>query len=367
MPYIPMNIVQFSIEYRMGCVIAPKRYAIDDLNAATHSDDLYSDFSGLFLEESELIFVKIPAFPADARDVVAVPSDMILSVHPLNRAAMRMIETKVEKKLIGEPVGEELCREVLAFRNRELAYRGGDFLMRLFGIDDRSSLQAVSGSWFEVLCKFRENQNFKPATILEFMMTYERSKDFNRNDVGVLEDAASLLKQYSGMPDGWTPKRGKSSPLDTVLKRLREVAALRSELLESGETAFTGIIKRVNSNPVFEEINGELKFGEDSPLRGFQTIMIYLKLREFVRNRLTGDTAARFLFFVKEMLALMPVETTVALYLAGMRFGIHEFVSLFTFAIHPPVVKPVEEEMFEVRSMKFEVKKQKSKRKKKEG
>ena len=337
MPYIPMNIVQFSIEYRMGCIIAPKRYAIDDLNAATHSDDLYRDFSGLFLEESELIFVRIPDFSAEDGDVVRIPSDKIVSVHPLNRAVKRMIETKVEGELIGEPAGEELCNEVLTFRNRELAYRGGDFLFRLFGIDDCPSLHALSSSWFEVLGKFRGDQNFRPVSILEFMMTYERTKAFNTNDVGVLEDAASLLKKYCGMPDGWAPKKGKDSPLNIVLSRLKGVAELRSELLESGETDFLKIIERVNSLPVFEDINGDLKFDDDAAFRGFQTIMIYLKLREFIRNSLNGDNAASFYYFVKEMLALMPAETAVALCFTGMRFGIHEFVSLFIYAKNPPL------------------------------
>ena len=38
----------------------------------------------------------------------------------------------------------------------------------------------------------------------------------------------------------------------------------------------------------------------------------------------------------------MPKETITALYLAGQRFGINEFVPLFLFMNHPPKLKPIE-------------------------
>lgn len=342
MPYIPKNLVQFSIEYRMGRIIAPKRYAIDDLNAATHSDDLYNHFCGLFLEESEIIFVKIPQFENTENDVVLVPSDEVISVHPLSDSSAGFIAAKVDRELLGEPLGEELYREVLEYRNREIATRGGEFLMRLFGIEGYGFIEPIAKSWFEAIEKFRKDQNYFPESLLDFMMTYERTKAFNKNDVGVLEDAASLLKQYSGLPDGWSPMEGEDSPLVKVLERLKKVAVLRGEILSSDKKSLVDIIERVNCTPVFEEINNDLAIGGQAPLRFFQILMIYLKLRELIRLRLTGDTAARFYFFAKDILLMMPKEGAVALYLAGMRFGVNEFVSMFVFVKYPPLTRPVD-------------------------
>jgi hypothetical protein len=335
----------------MGCISAPKEFITEELNAAAYSAESITHFVGLFTEESDVVFVKFSQFKevVDSR-FISFLSENVLSIHPLDSSVSRIIEHKVDGILIGEAVSFELREEFISFRNKEIAYRGAGFLMRLFGVEDLCFLEATASEWFKALEKFRADQNFVPATLLEFIMTYERTRDFNRNDVGVLEDSARLLKQFYGLPDGYKPgskvKGGKK--LEWVYSHLQLVASLRNELLSLGDFSFISIINKINSIPVFAEFNSDLKRNENEPERFFQVMMIYLKLREMIRVGLKGGKAMNFWYFVKEIIAVMPKEAILALYMAGMRFGVNEFVSLFGFINNTPQNRTVEKVVMQI-------------------
>ncbi len=313
-----------------------------------------------------MIFIGFSRFSVDKKTgYITVFSEDVESVHPLRLEASQMLPQLIEKGLISEPVEKSLRRKLISFRNKELAGRGSGFLMRLFGIEDTTFLDGLGKVWFKSLEKYKEDQNFTPVALPEYLMTYERTRNFNKNAVGILEDTASLIKQLYGLPDGYHPaplmgtetlfpENSEISPEkpigsdegenhhDWVYLRLKQIAEVRKELLDSKEISFISVLERVNSNRVFTEFNDDLRAMESEPESWFQVIMIYLQFRLKIREGIQGDNAIRFWYFVKDVLMIMPKETITALYLAGQRFGINEFVPLFLFMNHPPKLKPIE-------------------------
>lgn len=366
MNYLPLHIINFSTQYRMGCISAPSQFIMNELNAAACPAESITYFSGLFKEESEVIFIGFSRYSVDEKTgYITIFSEDVLTVHPLSLEASQMMPQLIEKGLISEPVERGLRDKIISFRNKELAGRGSGFLMRLFGIEDTTFLDGLGKIWFKSLEKYMGDQNFAPATLPEHLMTYERTRNFNKNAIGILEDAASLIKQLYRLPDGYQPSSGKDSETlfpenneivserltglkgvedhhEWVYPRLKQIAEVRKELLDSKEISFVSVLERVNSNPVFTEFNNDLRAMESEPDRWFQVIMIYLQFRLKIREGIQGDNAVRFWYFVKDILMIMPKETITALYLAGQRFGINEFVPLFGFVNNPPKSKPSE-------------------------
>lgn len=366
MNYLPLHIINFSTQYRMGCISAPIEFIMNELNAATCPAESISYLSGLFKEESDVIFIGFSRYNTDTKSGhITIFSEDVETVHPLSFEASQMMPQIIEKGLISEPVEKRLREKLISFRNKELAGRGSGFLMRLFGVQDTTFLDELGKIWFKTLEKYLGDQNFPPVTLPEYLMTYERTRNFNKNAVGILEDSASLVKQFYGLPDGYHPESVKVSETlfpesngilaerqmgpdevqnhhEWVYLRLKQIAEIRKELLDSKEISFISILERVNSGKVFSEFNHDLRATESEPERWFQVIMIYLQLRVKIREGIQGDNAVRFWYFVKDVLMIMPKETMTALYLAGQRFGINEFVPLFVFMNHPPKSRPAE-------------------------
>ena len=366
MYYLPLHIINFSTQYRMGCISAPSKFLMNELNAAACPAESIAYFSGLFKEESDVIFIGFSLFASDKKTgYTTIFSEDVLTVHPLGIIAAQMMPQLIDRDLISEPVEKNLREKLISFRNKELAGRGSGFLMRLFGIEDTTFLDGLGKIWVRSLEKYMTDQNFVPATLADYLMTYERTRNFNKNAVGILEDTASLIKQLYGLPDGYHPaplmgtetlfpENSEISPEkpigsdegenhhDWVYLRLKQIAEVRKELLDSKEISFISVLERVNSNRVFTEFNNDLRAMESEPERWFQVIMIYLQFRLKIREGIQGDNAIRFWYFVKDVLMIMPKETITALYLAGQRFGINEFVPLFLFMNHPPKLKPIE-------------------------
>lgn len=361
MNYLPLHIINFSTQFRMGFINAPSQFVMNELNAAACPAESISYLPGLFNEESDLIFIGFTRFKKDEMTgFITIFSEDIESIHPLSSECAQILPQLIEKELIVEPVEKGLREKLISFRNSELAGRGSAFLMRLFGVEDVMFLDGLGKTWFNILEKYSIDQNFPSSTLPEYLMTYERTKNFHKNGVGILEDTASLIKQFYGLPDGYHPQPlmengtlfpetigilsdepSSSDPefnhFDWVYSRLKKVANLRMELLDRRETDFITVLQSVNANPVVGEFNKDLRASRSEPERWFQVIMIYLQLRLKIREGIQGDNAVRFWFFVKDFLIIMPKETITALYLAGIRFGINEFVPLFVFVNHPPL------------------------------
>lgn len=370
--YLPLHIINFSTQYRMGCISAPIKFVMNELNAAACPAESISYLSGLFKEESDVIFIGFTRYTTDKKNGhITIFSDDVETVHPLSREASKMMPQLIQRELISEPVEKELRDKLMAFRNKELAERGSGFLMRLFGIEDTIFLEGLAKIWYKSIEKYITDQNFAPSTLPEHLMTYERTKNFNKNAIGILEDTASLIKQFYGLPDGYHPAPVKddgalfpeNSELfleesisskevenhhDWVYTRLKQIAGVRRELLDLQEVSFISILERVNSDGVFKEFNDDLRAMESEPERWFQVIMIYLQFRLKIREGIQGDDAGRFWHFVKDVLIVMPKETITALFLMGQRFGINEFVPLFVFVKNPPKLVPAEIPVAEV-------------------
>ncbi len=366
MYYLPLHIINFSTQYRMGCISAPSKFLMNELNAAACPAESIAYFSGLFKEESDVIFIGFSLFASDKKTgYTTIFSEDVLTVHPLSIIAAQMMPQLIDRDLISEPVEKNLREKLISFRNEELAGRGSGFLMRLFGIEDTTFLDGLGKIWVRSLEKYMTDQNFVPATLADYLMTYERTRNFNKNAVGILEDSASLIKQFYGLPDGYHPapvqenetlfpedgevlstppavSTGAEDHHEWVYLRLKQIAEVRKELLGSEEISFISVLERVNSNPVFTEFNNDLRAMESEPERWFQVIMIYLQLRSKIRVGIQADNAVRFWFFIKDILMIMPKETIIALYLAGQRFGINEFVPLFGFVNNTPKSRPAE-------------------------
>lgn len=366
MKYLPLHIINFSTQYRMGCISAPIKFILNELNAAACPTESISYLSGLFKEESDVIFIGFSRYTTDKKNGhITIFSDDVETVHPLSRDASKMMAQLIQKELISEPVESGLRNKLIVFRNKELAERGSGFLMRLFGIEDTSFLDGLGKVWYKSIEKYIADQNFATSTLPECLMTYERTKNFNKNAIGILEDTASLIKQFYGLPDGYQPSPVKEDETlfnengelfsekpvsstevenhhDWVFTRLKKIAEVRRELLDLKEVSFISILERANSDGVFNEFNEDLRAMESEPESWFQVIMIYLQFRLKIREGIQGDNAVRFWYFIKDVLMIMPKETITALYLAGQRFGINEFVPLFLFMNHPPKLKPAE-------------------------
>lgn len=380
MKYLPLHIINFSTQYRMGCISAPIKFIMNELNAAACPPESISYLSGLFKEESDVIFIGFSRYTTDKKNGhITIFSDDVETVHPLSRDASKIMAQLIQKELISEPVENGLRNKLIVFRNKELAERGSGFLMRLFGIEDTSFLDGLGKVWYKSIEKYIADQNFATSTLPECLMTYERTKNFNKNAIGILEDTASLIKQFYGLPDGYQPSpvnedetlfpgngklfseepgssKGVENHHDWVYTRLKKIAEVRRELLDLKEVSFISILERVNSDRVFNEFNEDLRAVESEPERWFQVIMIYLQFRLKIREGIQGDDAGRFYYFVKDVLIVMPKETITALFLMGHRFGINEFVPLFVFVKNPPKFIPAELPITQLTSDQMEYK-----------
>jgi len=360
MYYIPFTVHEFANRFRMGSLSIPVEYLMEKLDSGSCSEGALRHFCGLFVEESDIIFVGFSLSSPGEGSWLEVPSWEVKLVHPISVATRTAISYRLGNCVVGEPVSEELRQKVTAFRNHEVASRAADFLMQKFDIGEAGFISKWREAWQEALDRYRDDAGFAPATLPEFLVGYERRKSFERSDLGFFEDSASIVKQSMLLPDGYVPggEAGNNGHLDEVYALLRQMATLRNGWLATGNTSIHTLLREVAAEPVVGGLNGLIEPGLGEEVNTFAMMMVYLKFRALCRDINSDGGAARFELSVTRLLREMPRETSIALCLAGMRFGIHEFSAMFTdpaeIAVKSRVKKdeflpppPLQMEMFE--------------------
>ncbi|KAA0259890.1 MAG: hypothetical protein EDM75_07475 [Chlorobiota bacterium] len=299
-------------------------------------------------EESDIIFVGFNLSSPGEGSWLEVPSWDVKLVHPISEATRTAISYRLGNCVIGEPVPAELRQKVTAFRNHEVASRAADFLMQKFDIGEAAFVSKWREAWQEALDRYRDDAGFAPATLPEFLVSYERRKSFERSDLGFFEDSASIVKQSMLLPDGFVPggEAGNNGHLDEVYALLRQMATLRNGWLAGGNTSIHTLLREVAAAPVVADIDGLIDPAFGERISTFAMMMIYLKFRALCRDINSDGGAARFELSVTRLLREMPVETSIALCLAGMRFGIHEFSAMFTDPAELPAKTPARKDEF---------------------
>lgn len=332
MHYIPMTVLEFSFRFRMGGLSAPRKTLMNGLGAAECQEEALRHVCGLFNEESDVVFVGFGKFESSEDGWVTIPSWEVKVLHPLNAMAGMIIVQKLSNITVGEVVPDDLREKVLSFRNRELARQGSEFLMKHFKFSGGDDLGEWTAAWQRSLDLYRADHHFSPETLHDHLVKYERSKMFEITDVGFLEDSASIAKQSMLLPDGYVPGKdpGNTGHLDEAYGILRQVAGLRSGWISEGNISIGRLLQEVTSNEVFETLNSRIEPGTAPRVNTFAMMIIYLKFRALVRDINSENGEENFSRTVATVRALLPKETQIALMLAGMRFGISQFSTMFT-------------------------------------
>lgn len=337
MRYIPFTVLEFANRFRMGSLSIPNEFVMERLDAGAFNPDALSHFCGLFVEESDLIFVGFNMPPVVEGAWAEFPAWEVKIVHPLSDAARTVISYRLGNCVIGEPVPDELRLEVILYRSHEISGRGADFLISRFDLKDSGLLSKWRLLWQQALDRYHEEEGFAPVTFPEYLVNYERRKSFERNDLGFFEDSASIVKQSMLLPDGYVPgsSAGDDGHLDEVYALLRQLAALRNGWLSRGNVQMNTLLREIADNPAVAALNHMIYFEGNEGLNTFAMTMIYLKLRALCREINNPGGAARFELFITRILMDMPLEATIAITLTGMRFGIHEFSAMFSEPVEP--------------------------------
>lgn len=332
MHYIPLTVLEFSSRFRMGSLSSPKEFLMDELSAAACNEEALRHLCGLFTEESDVVFVGFEGFEHSAPGWISVPSWKVMVLHPVSFEAGMAIVQRLNNMTVGDPVPDDLREKVAAFRNRELADRGHDFLMKHFNITNAGLTGPWRSAWQASIDQYRLDHHFPPASLLDHLVKYERTKMFEKSDIGFLEDTASIAKLSMQLPDGYVPGDGfgDNSHFDGVYGLLKQVAILRSGYIRLGNFSMVRLLREVAKEPVFNELNSRIEPGIDSSVNTFAMMMIYLKFRSLIREINSDQGEENFRRTVISMMELLPDEAVIALSLAGMRFGIHQFSIMFS-------------------------------------
>ncbi len=332
MHYIPVTVLEFSSRFRMGSLSTREDLVMCELSASACADEAMMHLCGLFTEESDVVFAGFSSYETCGAGWITIPATEVKVLHPLNHMAGMIILQKLGNMSIGEPVPDDLREKMVNFKNRELAERGATFLLKYFGFESEEFLAGWRPAWKGSLDAYRENHHFEPATLPDYLVKYERTKFFEKSDIGFLEDSASIAKQSMLLPDGYVPgeSSGNNCHLDEAYALLKRVAGVRRSLIDEGRSSMNHILDVVTGDPVFGELNGKITSGIPGGVNTFAMMIIYLKLRDLIRGINGEDGVARLERSVTSLVQFMPREAATALCLAGMRFGINEFAIMFS-------------------------------------
>lgn len=319
-----MTVIDYSLQYKFNRFIINSN-ALIDLNKELEDEQLYLRV-GLFLEESEIIFLEIEG------DKIAFPSSFfeisfedIKSIRPLSEQATPLVRLKIGSTKISKSIDRNIANRIINYRDKMLAERGSDYLLKIVEANKTSFLLELEQEFLKIVNKYHHNVHFTPDSIFEYILKYERSKPFPMNDLGFMLDCGSILKSNFD----YDPLNKKE--IIEMRKLFQPFVKVHEELGGvRGDIQLTSLIHKLSKYPEIKELNEQIKFVESNEYFNYlATIMIYLKLRSLIREGYHEKHPRYFVELLKRFKADFGHDALNAFVMLGMRFGIQEFVTLF--------------------------------------
>ncbi len=338
----PITVINYSYQFKFNRItIAPN--ALIDVNNAAEDERLYLKV-GLFLEESEIIFLEIDKEKIDwDAQFVAISLDDIKSIRPLSRYAEGIVRTKIASVKVGSPIDRNIASRIINYRNREVAKRGSECLLHLLGAEKTPALIELEQTFSEKVSKFRNNVHYNPDSIYDHILKYERSKPFPMNDLGIMLDCGSLLKSnfaYDLLPE---------NELKEMRRLFSPFVVVKDQFEKRGDIDLMTLIKALSEYPEIRELNEQIPFFETPERFNFiASIMIYLKMRMLIRDEFHVKYPSQFISYLRRLNQEFEHDALNAIVMLGMRFGIHEFVTLFEWNNQTEIKIPESGEQIEV-------------------
>lgn len=331
MKLIASNIFDFTSWYKFGQKHIHKSTLLD-LDVLMLQDDQILNKIGYFEEDDELFFLQIPedSFESD-QDIIQLDFSAIVAIIPLSQRGRKSLEGKIPDFIISDEINIQFAKKIIDQRNRHVSIDGGKRILSVFGIPEFTGILEFQTQFMISLQKYFTDLNSEQDTLLDNIIFYERSKPYPVSDIGYLFDLGNIARTRYNLSDSDFRNKDEIISIDPdKYDLITEVLALSNFLQnKEGVGIWTDFIEETKKAPLLAKLNLELViFPFTDSANNLLIIGFYLKFRDLIRR--TSDlTAPSFLIEVNRFIQKVPLESSIALFMAGMFFGSLRFKELY--------------------------------------
>lgn len=330
MKLLATDIFDFNSWYRFNQLNITEEMVID-LNSIDEipSEKLF-DKIGPFQEDSDRFFVSIKTENlkmSENSDVYAIPINSIHSIIPFNEKAKRILANKFPNFKIADSLNPLIANKIFKQRDQYFAKLGGKMILSIFNIAE--NYQNYEQLFINGLHKY--NNELKSDSLIESLISYERSRPYPNDDSGFLFDVGSIAKTHFNISDSDLKFKEDLKTQDVDKYELIEEVLSLSIFLQKNnyQGVFGPLIKEMEKSEWLKKLNSDLNLiSENSGVNNLLVIAFYLKFRYLIRNTV-NLLESDFQNQINHILKHAEKEASIALFLNGLFFGSLKFRELY--------------------------------------
>lgn len=330
MKLLATDIFDFNSWYRFNQLNITEEMVID-LNSIDEipSEKLF-DKIGPFQEDSDRFFVSIKTENlkmSENSDVYAIPINSIHSIIPFNEKAKRILANKFPNFKIADSLNPSIANKIFKQRDQYFAKLGGKMILSIFNIAE--NYQNYEQLFINGLHKY--NNELKSDSLIESLISYERSRPYPNDDSGFLFDVGSIAKTHFNISDSDLKFKEDLKTQDVDKYELIEEVLSLSVFLQknNSQRVFGPLIKEMEKSEWLKKLNSDLNLiSENSGVNNLLVIAFYLKFRYLIRNTV-NLLESDFQNQINHILKHAEKEASIALFLNGLFFGSLKFRELY--------------------------------------
>lgn len=330
MKLLATDIFDFNSWYRFNQLNITEEMVID-LNSIDEipSEKLF-DKIGPFQEDSDRFFVSIKTENlkrSKNSDVYAIPINSIHSIIPFNEKAKRILANKFPNFKIADSLNPSIANKIFKQRDQYFAKLGGKMVLSIFNIAE--NYQNYEQLFINGLHKY--NNELKSDSLIESLISYERSRPYPNDDSGFLFDVGSIAKTHFNISDSDLKFKEDLKTQDVDKYELIEEVLSLSVFLQKNNSqgVFGPLIKEMEKSEWLKKLNSDLNLiSENSGVNNLLVIAFYLKFRYLIRNTV-NLLESDFQNQINHILKHAEKEASIALFLNGLFFGSLKFRELY--------------------------------------
>lgn len=330
MKLLATDIFDFNSWYRFNQKNISKDAIIDSDSIDQIPDTILFNKIGFFEEDSDKFFVSIKTENlkmSENSDVYAIPINSIHSIIPFNEKAKQILANKFPDFKIADSINASIANKIFKQRDRYFAVTGGQMILSIFNIT--KDYQNYELPFINGLHKY--NNELKSDSLIESLISYERSRPYPNDDSGFLFDVGSIAKTHFNISDIDLKFKEdlKTQDIDKY-ELIEEILSLSIFLQKNNSQGVFGpLIKEIENSEWLRKLNSDLcLLPEKSKVNNLLIIAFYLKFRYLIRNT-ANLLESNFQSQVNHILKHAKKEASIALFLNGLFFGSLKFRELY--------------------------------------
>lgn len=330
MKLLATDIFDFNSWYRFNQKNISKDAVIDFDSIDLIPDNILFDKVGFFEEDSDKFFISFNTENLkmnENSDVYPIPINSIHSIIPFNETAKRILANKFPNFKIADSLNPSIANKIFKQRDQYFAKLGGKMILSIFNIAE--NYQNYELLFINGLHKY--NNELKSDSLIESLISYERSKPYPNDDSGFLFDVGSIAKTYFNISDNDLKFKEDLKTQDVDKYELIEEVLSLSVFLQKNNSqgVFGPLIKEMEKSEWLKKLNSDLNLiSDNSSVNNLLVIAFYLKFRYLIRNT-ANLLESDFQNQINHILKHAEKEASIALFLNGLFFGSLKFRELY--------------------------------------